>query len=155
MNKYKILTVYFLTIATIIIVIDSGITAHFRDWLRIQIPNLDKVGHFFIMGIFTFLLLNAFAKDNKRGRTLLIITIAILMATIEEFSQKFLEYRSFQYWDLAANYLGITIFSILFSILKRKSINRKKDFQFYLNEIHFSKIRNSNIRLKKRNRLIL
>ncbi len=155
MNKYKILAIYLAIIILTIVVVDSGITSHFRHWLHVQIPNLDKVGHFLGMGILAFLLLNAFVKENQRSRIIFIILFTISLATVEEFSQKLLQYRSYQLWDIAAYYLGITIFSILFFVIKRKSINRKKDSQFYLNEIHFSKIRNSKIRIKNRNRLIL
>lgn len=114
MNKYKILVIYLAIILLTIAVVDSGITVHFRHWLRIQIPNLDKLGHFLGMGILAFLLLNAFAKENQRSRIILIILFTISLATMEEFSQKFLQYRSFQLWDLAANYLGILSFTILF-----------------------------------------
>ena len=118
MNKYKILAIYLAIIVLTIAVVDSGITSHFRQWLHVQIPNLDKVGHFFGMGILAFLLLNAFAKENQRSRIIFIILFTISLATVEEFSQKLLQYRSFQLWDLAANYLGILSFSIAFLLIQ-------------------------------------
>ncbi|RLD66726.1 MAG: hypothetical protein DRI84_04145 [Bacteroidetes bacterium] len=118
MNKYKILAIYLAIILFTIAVVDSGITVHFRQWLRIQIPNLDKLGHFLGMGILVFLLLNAFAKEKPKTRIILIILFTISLATMEEFSQKLLQYRSFQLWDLAANYLGILSFSIAFLLIK-------------------------------------
>ena len=124
MSKYKILAIYLAIIILTIAVVDSGITSHFRHWLHIQIPNLDKVGHFFGMGMLVFLLLNAFAKENQRSRIILIIFFTISLATVEEFSQKLLQYRSFQLWDLAANYLGILSFSVAFLIFQLTQLSK-------------------------------
>jgi len=126
MNKYKILTIYLAIIILTIAVVDSGITSYFRQWLHVQIPNLDKVGHFFGMGILAFLLLNTFAKENQKSRIILIILFTISLATAEEFSQKLLQYRSFQLWDLAANYLGILSFSIAFLLIQLSTFQEFK-----------------------------
>ena len=134
MSKYKILAFYLAIIVLTIAVVDSGITAHFRHWLHIQIPNLDKVGHFFGMGILAFLLLNAFAKENQRSRIILIILFTILLATAEEFSQKLLQYRSFQLWDLAANYLGILSFSIAFLLIQIPTFQKFGTFGKLINK---------------------
>jgi len=134
MNKYKILAFYLAIIVLTIAVVDSGITAHFRHWLHIQIPNLDKVGHFFGMGILAFLLLNAFAKENQRSRIILIILFTISLATAEEFSQKLLQYRSFQLWDLAANYLGILSFSIAFLLIQIPTFQKFGTFGKLINK---------------------
>ncbi len=129
MNKYKILAIYLAIIVLTIAVVDSGITSHFRHWLHLQIPNLDKVGHFFGMGMLAFLLLNAFAKENQGPRIILIILFTISLATVEEFSQKLLQYRSFQLWDLAANYLGILSFSIAFLLIQLSTFQKFRTFQ--------------------------
>lgn len=124
LNKYKITAIYILLIITIITVIDSGVTAGFRSWLKVAIPHLDKVGHFFGMGMLAFLLNNLFHKSNTSKITLASLAgviIAFPLSTIEEFSQKMLTYRSFSYGDLAANYLGIITFTILFIFIIRKS----------------------------------
>ena len=124
MNKYKILAIYLAIIVLTIAVVDSGITSHFRYWLHVQIPNLDKVGHFLGMGILAFLLLNTFAKGNQGSRIILIILFTISLATIEEFSQKLLQYRSFELWDLAANYMGILSFSIAFLLIQLSTFQK-------------------------------
>ncbi len=126
MNKYKVLAIYLAIIITIILVVDSGITVNLRHWLSIKIPNLDKVGHFFGMGILAFLLLNAFAKNSHKARIVFIILMTLSVATMEEYSQKLLQYRSFQLWDLAANYLGIMSFAIAYLLMQLPTIQKFK-----------------------------
>ena len=120
-KNLKWLILYVMTLAIVVAVVDSGITAHFRGWLRMQIPNLDKVGHFFGMGFLTYLSLIAFIKifDKKIvSKTIIVVFLMVTLATVEEYSQRFLEYRSFQLWDLAANYFGIIFFCVVFLLHK-------------------------------------
>ncbi len=123
MNKYKILAIYLIIFIAVILVVDSGITNNFRGWLRIQIPNMDKVGHFFGMGILSFLVLMAISKpQQKKAITPGIISgvlMVTLVVTLEEFSQKYIPSRSFQYWDLVADYLGILSFSTAYLLLNK------------------------------------
>lgn len=117
LNRKQIAFAYTLAIILIIAIVNSGITADFRGWLKITIPNLDKVGHFLAMGLLAFLLNLAFhPKNEKRVRiTSLLGSLLVLpLSTLEEFSQKHLTYRSFSYGDLAADYLGVMVFSLLF-----------------------------------------
>lgn len=125
-KDYKILVLYVIGLMVIIAVVDSGITSHFRSWLHVQIPNLDKVGHFFGMGFLAYLMLQSFSLANETKlvkKAVLIILSLLFLATTEEFSQRFLQYRSFQLWDLAANYLGILMFSNIFLLQKIKRLN--------------------------------
>ncbi len=128
LNKYKITAIYILLIITIITVVDSGVTAGFRSWLKVAIPHLDKFGHFFGMGMLAFLLNNLFHKSKTSKITLASfagVMIACPLSTIEEFSQKMLTYRSFSYGDLAANYLGIIVFTLVFFwVLKKEKIRK-------------------------------
>jgi len=120
-KNLKWLIFYVMALAIVVAVVDSGITAHFRSWLRIQIPNLDKAGHFFGMGFLTFLSLKTFIKIFDRRivlKTIFVIFLMVTLASVEEYSQRFLEYRSFQLWDLAANYLGIISFCVVFLLHK-------------------------------------
>ena len=131
MSKTKILLIYLIIISTTILVVNSGITSPFRGWLRIQIPNLDKVGHFFGMGILAFLAWNVISKPQKKLFSLfnlLVISILISLITLEEYSQKFIVARSFSYGDLLADYLGIIIFSLLFILIKHQRIHFKLPF---------------------------
>ena len=117
LNRKQIAFAYTLAIILIIAIVNSGLTADFRGLLKITIPNLDKAGHFLAMGLLAFLLNLAFhPKNEKRVRiTSLLGSLLVLpLCTLEEFSQKHLTYRSFSYGDLAADYLGIMVFSLLF-----------------------------------------
>ena len=125
-KEYKLLIFYVLALSFIVIIVDSGITASFRYWLRINIPNLDKVGHFLGMGLLVFLMLKSFIYSDDRRfvrKVILIIGLLFLLATAEEFSQKLLRYRSFELWDLAANYMGILMFAMAFLLLKIRKMN--------------------------------
>ena len=130
MSKFKILTIYLIIITVVILVVDSGITANFRNWLHFKIPNLDKVGHFFGMGILSFLVLSVISKPTQK--TVITpgiisgIILVVLAVTLEEFSQKYIPSRSFQYWDLVADYLGIGLFSLLSVIINHRRANQFK-----------------------------
>lgn len=68
-NKYNTLALYAIFMASIILIINTGLTIPVRSWLKIHIPFLDKVGHFFGMGILTFLALKASHKPQKKAIT--------------------------------------------------------------------------------------
>ena len=87
-KEHKLLILYSLGLIIVLAIVDSGMTASFRSWLGIQIPNLDKVGHFFGMGILAFLFLKAFVNKNLKthiSKFILIIISMIFFVTIEEF----------------------------------------------------------------------
>lgn len=130
LNKYKITAIYILIIIIVIVVVDSGLTSPFRNWLKVAIPHFDKVGHFFAMGMLAFLLNNMFHKSNSPKLTLASLAgviISLPIVTLEEYSQKYLAYRTFSYGDLAADYLGIVSFTIMFLFLiKRKYTSKTK-----------------------------
>jgi len=133
LNKYKITAIYISLIIIVILVVDSGFTSPFRNWLKVAIPHLDKVGHFLGMGMLAFLLNNMFHKSNSPKITLASLAgviISLPIVTIEEYSQKYLAYRSFSYGDLAADYLGIASFTLMFLFLiKRKYTIKTKLLQ--------------------------
>jgi len=123
-NNKKIAAFYIGLVIMIIILVNSGITAELRNWFKITIPNLDKIVHFFGMGTLAFVLNLLFYRSSFKNISLTNLAgffIAILLSTIEEFSQKFLIYRSFSYADLAANYLGIISFTLFYFLLNNKS----------------------------------
>lgn len=136
LNKSKIAIIYIMLISTVILVIDSGIMALFRHWLKLTIPNLDKVGHFFGTGILTFLIINLLHKNDSSGFTLKIIMgifFTTCVFTLEEFSQKYLLFRTFSYGDLAADNLGILVFTMLFLwIIKKEKYRNSKVLQIIL-----------------------
>lgn len=90
------------------------------------VPAGDKFGHFLLMGLFSFLL-----NTSLRCRTVAVCAkrlllgslIVVLAVTLEEVSQMFLRYRSFDPVDLLADYIGIWMFGRLALYLRgRRSL---------------------------------
>ena len=78
-----------------------------------SVPGGDKCGHFLLMGLLSFLLntsLRCRAVEVRARRVLLGSVIASMAVTLEEISQIFLQYRSFDLVDLLFDYLGILVF---------------------------------------------
>ena len=94
---------------TLLIATNSG---NFPPWLNFyrKIPYGDKVGHFFIMGFLAFAI-NCLMKNAcfqiKGWRILKGSLLVALFVTIEEPLQVYIPNRTFSYFDLIANYLGI------------------------------------------------
>jgi len=83
-------------------------------------PNMDKLIHFTLYFIFTFLSL--FASSIKKGRNIpwiIVLIFAICVAT--EFLQKIMPYgRSFDPYDMFANSCGIIVGFLFFNYKKRQ-----------------------------------
>ena len=108
----KILTVcYVLILAGIIFVADRKSTQYLLNFIG-NIPYGDKLGHFFLMGFFSFLL-NLSLNCRKVWRILLGSLIVATVVTIEEISQIFVRGRTFDLSDLIFDFLGILIFGEL------------------------------------------
>jgi VanZ family protein len=114
--KLKVVaTTYFLFLALVVYCADSPAHLHVFSLIR-AIPGGDKLGHFLLMGAFAFLL--NLSLSNRRvkfvGRSLLVGSmVALALITIEEFSQRFIPYRTFDLLDLVADYAGVFVFSLL------------------------------------------
>jgi VanZ family protein len=80
-----------------------------------RIPFGDKIGHFVLYGILTFLVDLALFRSlpllNRRLLTLRVALILALLIGLEEFSQQYFPNRSFDLVDLAFSYLGVIFFS--------------------------------------------
>jgi hypothetical protein len=96
------------------------------------VPYGDKVGHFILYGILTFLIDRPFLIAQTGihppplgpGPKLIVIRIALILALligIEEFSQRFFENRTSDWVDLIFSYLGVTFFSWLALRIKSRS----------------------------------
>ncbi len=115
-SKIKIITaIYVLIIIGIIIIANTKSTQYL---LRFSggIPYFDKLGHFFLMGILSFLVnLLLKAKNVKiwKIKYLLGTLIVITLVTLEEVSQIYISGRAFDIGDLIADYLGIFLFGEL------------------------------------------
>jgi polysaccharide biosynthesis protein VpsQ len=78
-----------------------------------NLPGGDKYGHFLLMGLLSFLIntsLRCRKLDVRAKRVLLGSGIVSLAVTLEEVSQIFMQYRSFDLVDLLFDYLGIWVF---------------------------------------------
>jgi hypothetical protein len=116
MNKVKKLlpTIFFFAfICALIILVDIKGTEYLLGWFP-KIPFSDKLGHFGLYGVLALLLNYAldfrnlqFSKLNWHVGSGIILTFAIL----EEFTQIFLDTRSFDFLDMAADIAGVWLFS--------------------------------------------
>jgi polysaccharide biosynthesis protein VpsQ len=115
----KILTVcYVCVLAGIIFVADIKSTRYVLSFVG-SIPFGDKLGHFFLIGIFAFLL-NLSLSCRKVWRVLIGSLSVFAIVTLEEFSQIFIRGRSFDLTDLIADFLGILIFGKLAEIVFKR-----------------------------------
>ncbi|GEM_PF-871933 len=79
--------------------------------------QVDKVMHFTLFGIFTFMFLQyarfkVFPKMETWRRITLVFSGLLLLGFFAEISHWFLPSRTFEWWDMAANCLGILVVGI-------------------------------------------
>jgi hypothetical protein len=114
--KSRLITVLYITLlAGIVLLADTREYHNVFDAVR-RIPGGDKLGHFLLMGLFSFLLNVSLSCRTMRvtsARVLLGSAIACAAVTLEEFSQIFVRYRTFDLVDLAFDYAGIWAFGRL------------------------------------------
>ena len=119
--KSRFVTVIYLTVLAGIVVLADNHQYHgLFDGVR-RIPGGDKLGHFLLMGLLSFLLNVSLDCRTLRafGRALLLGSlIACVAVTLEEFSQIFVRYRTFDPVDLLFDYGGIWAFGRLALRLK-------------------------------------
>lgn len=125
----KILTVcYILILAGIIFVANRKSTQYLLNFIG-SIPYGDKLGHFFLMGILSFLvniLLNARTVGFGKWRYLLGSLIVWIVVTVEEISQIYVRGRTFDWTDLIADSLGILVFGELARLVCMKFLKRNE-----------------------------
>ena len=110
-----LLVVYIFILAVIIFLADRKGTRYMLNFVG-NIPYGDKLGHFLLMGGFSFLLnlaLNARNFGLWKFNYLLGSLIVLIVVTIEEISQIFVSGRTFDWSDLVFDCLGIIIFGEL------------------------------------------
>jgi VanZ family protein len=127
--RIKILTiVYIFILAGIIVLADLKGTRYLLNFVRF-IPYGDKVGHFFLMGMFSLMLnlaLNARTFRLWKINLLLGSLIVLAVVTLEEISQKFIRGRSFDLSDLIVDFAGIFIFGELARLICRKFFSTQR-----------------------------
>ena len=119
--KSRLVTVIYLALlAGIVLLADNRQYHGLFDGVR-SIPGGDKLGHFLLMGLLSFLLNVSFDCRAVRlfGRLLLVGSlVACAAVTLEEFSQIFVRYRTFDPLDLLFDFAGIWSFGRLALYLK-------------------------------------
>lgn len=127
--RIKIITViYVLILAGIIFLANSRGTRYLLNFVG-NIPFGDKIGHFLLMGILSFLI-NLTLQCRSIGigklKYLLGSILVLLIVSIEEFSQIFVRGRTFDLYDLIADTAGILIFGELARLVCDKFFARQK-----------------------------
>ncbi len=121
--KTKIIaSLYIILLAAVIFAADHKTYHHIFDVIR-GIPFGDKIGHFGLIGMLAFVVNVLFSSKTirlYRFQVFLGSLIVALAVTLEEFSQLFISYRTFELGDLTADYLGILLFSYLAKYLRQK-----------------------------------
>jgi hypothetical protein len=109
-----ITAVFFLFILWIIFSADTGSHNIFFEFVN-SISNGDKLGHFFLFGIFTLLLNLALRfKTIKVWQKLPFGTVLVsIFVLLEELSQAFFPNRTLDIADLTADGLGVLTFTFI------------------------------------------
>ncbi len=111
MKKWAVLFTVF--IVAIIVLADTrhlGFLGGLYDF-----PYGDKVGHFLLFGLLS-LLVNLAALERRRTSQAWHVAfgVSLMLAVLiglEEFSQRFFAARTASWMDLAASYLGVSVFA--------------------------------------------
>ena len=125
--KMKWLTGVYIFILVLIVFLADRKESQFLFRPIRNLPYGDKAGHFLLMGLFSLILNLALSCRTVKIWKLNLLSgslIVALVVTLEEFSQLFVRYRSFDLVDLCFDYAGIIFFGQLASYLKKKRFAR-------------------------------
>ena len=132
--RIKILTViYFFILAGIVFLADRKGTRYLLNFVG-NIPYGDKIGHFVLMGILSFLVnltLSARSFQIWKFRYLSGSLIVLVIVTLEEFSQIFIRGRAFDLTDLIADYSGIFLFGELARFVCRRAKQKTSQINLF------------------------
>lgn len=118
----SITILFFCFILWVIYMADTGQGTAFFDFVK-SFPLGDKVGHIFLFGVLTFgvNISTQFRKIHMRFIHIHAGTLIVsLFVLIEEGSQYFISTRTMDIADLAADAIGITLFTIASCIIGTK-----------------------------------
>ncbi|MCH7400648.1 VanZ family protein [Belliella kenyensis] len=82
-----------------------------------NIPHIDKIAHFGLFFVLIFLWLRIPKKKNIKIFFTIYLVFGVLFAILVEYLQGMVPMRSFDYMDITANILGVTVGVICFYIL--------------------------------------
>ncbi len=108
MRRWLPFLTFFAFIIAVIYAADRHLARGFFEWVQ-SLPLGDKAGHFVLMGTLAFLLNRALAGRTLRPGVQLGGVIVAVFVVVEEISQRWLPWRTFDYADLAADFLGIAM----------------------------------------------
>ncbi len=107
---------------------DTGRGSIFFELVRL-VPYGDKVGYFFLFGILT-LLVNVGSGFKRFSlcslRPYLGSMIVAVVVLLEECSQLYFPNRTFDFYDLLADSIGIIVFSGLTLVLEKRYVPNKQ-----------------------------
>lgn len=125
--KLKWLTaLYVLFLVLLVFMVDQKQYQFLFSIVR-RTPYADKAGHFLLMGLFSLLLNLSLSARRVKVENLSLLVGSLVVAfvvTLEEFSQIFVRYRTFDLFDLACDYAGIFLFGQLASYLIKMRLER-------------------------------
>ena len=130
MKKWLLLTTLLFSLLIVTIVILANLD-RFPQPIKYlyDFPGGDKVGHFALFGLLSFLLnLSALALYPKRNSTRLVLTVSLFLAIViglEEWSQSLFPARTMSAIDLLASYTGVTVFAFLAWRLNHRQRSRE------------------------------
>ena len=108
LRRWVQFAVFLIFIVGVIYAADRHLARGFFGWVQ-SFPLGDKSGHFVLMGTLAFLLNRALAgRAIPPGVQLGGIIVAVFVV-VEEFSQLWLPWRTFDYGDLVADFIGIAL----------------------------------------------
>ena len=107
--KTKIAAVLFLIFMLLVIAAADSGTLITQIRALYNFPYGDKLGHFVMYGILSFLLASAFPRPFSWGRLSVPIVMLVLLifSTTEEYSQRFFATRTADGIDMICSWLGI------------------------------------------------
>ncbi len=107
-RRWTEFAVFLAFIITVIYAADRHLAHGFFGWVQF-FPLGDKAGHFVLMGTLAFLLNRALAARAIPPGVQLGGVIVAVFVVAEEFSQRWLPWRTFDYADLIGDFMGIAL----------------------------------------------
>jgi len=113
-------------IAYIIYAANTGNSLPVENYLR-SIAYGDKLAHFMLFGFLSFLINLALGAKHFRVGRFSVYRGSMLvgaMALLEELSQQFIQTRTFEYYDLLADFSGIAFFALITALFTNGKIKK-------------------------------